>query len=402
MDSSAIKFVIRVYFETIGEFIENYGPHVSEGGMTLMLTKELKPQDMVGIEFKLKSEYPLIQGKARVVEVIPEGKGYRVRVQFLELDEKSRQVIQQAIKMRGSQALKSFSQEPPKSESTESGITELSEDLLEVPELSEEEEPISFNHTLTKDAGEPEAVELAEESPPSSPQKELLSLALDDSISKERSRARSRIFIFTGITLVFSGLLLAGAWFLWFKRPAPPQRTQRLVEPASPTTALPEPTRTAPSPHTQVGSPSPHTISPLPPTGIPQTLEARTLHQAPPPEIAPPSRTRERSMEPRPLPPARKILKIEAQENSLKISMDGGITESRIKGFLLKDPYRFVVDFKGIELLRGIKVTHPQQVMVRLRTGNHPGFARLVFDLDKPKRFQIKIKGDTVWITPEL
>lgn len=403
MNETPVKFVIRVYFETISEFIENYGPHISEGGMTLMLTRELKPQDLVGIEFKLKSEYPLIQGKARVMEVHPEGNAYRVRVQFLDLDEKSQQVIQQAIKMKGARPLSASPAPQEKGEEKEKEeVSEVSEDLLEVPEVEAEAEVEEKEETLSllEETGEESPV--VEEEEPSPSRRELLTHAFEDSLSEKRQRSLRRIAAYTGITLLLLALLGGGLWFLLQRRP----QTVALEKPHTP--PLPAPV-TQPAPFTHPEGAREGLGQQPGVTGGTAAPAPLTAHAPPPP--APPSPSRDEpkktaSLKEKPQParkvmaPAKTIKGFEVEGERVGIILDGEVHPPQVKGFTMKNPDRYVVDLKGVELKRGIRAPRTGGIIAGIRHGNHPGYARVVLDLKASRKFRVEIEGDRVWIVP--
>jgi len=95
-----VRTVVRMTFQSIGEFMQSYAENISEGGMRLATREAMNEGDMVGLEFRLKSDYPLIEGSAEVKWCRAQGEHYLIGVQFEDLDERSRRVISEAVQMK--------------------------------------------------------------------------------------------------------------------------------------------------------------------------------------------------------------------------------------------------------------------------------------------------------------
>lgn len=96
----AVRTIVRMRFQSIGDFLQSYAKNISGGGMQLAVAQELAVGDVVGLEFKLKTNYPLIEGTAEVKWCRPYGEHYLVGVSFLDLDERSQKVIAEAVQLR--------------------------------------------------------------------------------------------------------------------------------------------------------------------------------------------------------------------------------------------------------------------------------------------------------------
>lgn len=96
----AVRTIVRMRFQSIGDFLQSYAKDISGGGMQLAVAQELAAGDVVGLEFKLKSNYPLIEGTAEVKWCRPHGEHFMVGVAFLDLDERSRKVIEEAVQIK--------------------------------------------------------------------------------------------------------------------------------------------------------------------------------------------------------------------------------------------------------------------------------------------------------------
>jgi hypothetical protein len=112
--------IVRMHFSTIGEFMQSQAENISTGGMQLTTSQPLAVGDLVGLEFRLTSNYPLIEGTATVKWCRPAGANFQVGVEFGDLDERSQRVIAEAVKHQ------------------ERDAPELTEDLLVSPDGPDE------------------------------------------------------------------------------------------------------------------------------------------------------------------------------------------------------------------------------------------------------------------------
>ncbi len=112
--------IVRMHFSTIGEFLQSQAENISTGGMQLTTSQPLAVGDLVGLEFRLTSNYPLIEGTATVKWCRPAGAVFQVGVEFGDLDERSQRVIAEAVRHQ------------------ERGTTELTDDLLVSPDGPDE------------------------------------------------------------------------------------------------------------------------------------------------------------------------------------------------------------------------------------------------------------------------
>ncbi|RMF18638.1 MAG: AMIN domain-containing protein [Candidatus Dadabacteria bacterium] len=127
-----VRTIVKMQFATIGEFLQSYAQNISEGGMQLAVAQELQEGDRVGLEFKLKSDYPLIEGTAVVRWCRPSGNHFLVGVAFEELDERSRHTISEALSLKD----KTGSAEDLPEDDAET--IDVVEDLLSPPDEIEE------------------------------------------------------------------------------------------------------------------------------------------------------------------------------------------------------------------------------------------------------------------------
>lgn len=155
-----VRTIVRMYFETIGDFMQTYARNISETGMQLAASKPLEDDALIGLEFRLKSEYPLIEGTARVRWCRPHGQHYLVGVEFDAIDERSRKIIRDAVHMRKDEVdvseddvleadaddaleAESLTEDLLVSPEDEEGVDEIDAEALEVE--AEEDTELSFS-----------------------------------------------------------------------------------------------------------------------------------------------------------------------------------------------------------------------------------------------------------------
>lgn len=99
-----VRAVVRMHFSTIGEFLQSQAENISAGGMQIVAGRELASGDLVGLEFRMAGDQPLIEGTAEVKWCRAQGEHFRLGVEFQQLDERSRAIIQQAVEHAAAQA----------------------------------------------------------------------------------------------------------------------------------------------------------------------------------------------------------------------------------------------------------------------------------------------------------
>lgn len=90
---------VKVYVESIGDFIETYSNNLSAGGMMIRLEQAVEKGATITVEFRLKSEHFLIKTDAAVQWVRQTEQGHTAGIKFLGLDEQARNFIEEAVKL---------------------------------------------------------------------------------------------------------------------------------------------------------------------------------------------------------------------------------------------------------------------------------------------------------------
>ena len=91
-----VELSIGLQFSSVQQFLSAYAGDISESGMFIRLEgTQHKPGEVVTLHFDAGKER-IVQGTARVVRVEPGGIG----VEFVELDELSRKVIEMIVRIK--------------------------------------------------------------------------------------------------------------------------------------------------------------------------------------------------------------------------------------------------------------------------------------------------------------
>lgn len=93
------RFSINREFESIGELIDEYVVNISQGGIFIKSREPLPVGTEVDLKFTIiLDDFETIEGQGKVVRCITEGEDAGMGVQFTEMDEKSRRVIEEIAK----------------------------------------------------------------------------------------------------------------------------------------------------------------------------------------------------------------------------------------------------------------------------------------------------------------
>lgn len=454
---AAIRTIVRMQFETIGEFLQSYAQNISATGMKLAVAQELATDDLIAIEFKLKSSYPLIQSTARVKWCEAADGHFMIGVEFDDLDERSKNTIQEAIAIQQRTSGKisalegetsaydietsdllappeedsassvadfgdlSFDDEPAAA-STSDGLELESLELPEAPAVEDDVEPFDFSDDIeTSDAPAPivfdddavedlfddTSAELEEAAPNKADQLDFgtgfgaatsddgVETVVADTMPKTTTAKTSRkpLLIATGVVL----LVAAGAvvWLMSSGERQPEMQAAIAPEPElSVAVAAPTaPTQAMPSPLPEIEVNSPV------PTPVENLPEPQPVLPTPAPQPAPIERT--------PPPPpthvksqttaaARKIVKIEAGSGQVWLTMtaDGNL-DGKYKFFSLANPPRAVVDLLDVEVPSGLssQALAANPAVQSVRIGRHPDKVRFVLDLSANRGFDVELDG---------
>jgi hypothetical protein len=361
------KYSIKVYFETIGEFLETYGPRIQEGGMEILLTQRLSVGDLVKLEFRLKSEYPILEGTGIIRSVSEKGKGFLVFVAFQELDEKSRKIIEEALRLyrpkKEEEVLEVTGEEVEEvvEEGGKEEVKEVVEESFDLPELE---------GGFSEEKKEVEEILFPEETLPEERKVEE---------AKRRKVPVPLLWVLPAVVLAGVGIMV---FFFFFRSSSPPSSPSPVSSPI-PTARVEEPT----SPPLPVSPPS-SSVSPPVPVSPP----------SPPPIPSPPPRVSLKVST-----KARHLTSVEFYKGGVLLTFDGDPPSP--KTFVLSSPSRFVVDLFGIKsklpVRNGkLKVSGSSPYVEQIRIGDHGEKIRIVFDLKKEKKFSVKKEGETLYFLP--
>ncbi len=93
---ASVELRVGLQFRSVQQFLSAYAGDISESGMFIRLEGvQHEPGEVVTLQFDAGTER-IVQGTARVVRVEPAGIG----VEFVELDELSRKVIEMIVRIK--------------------------------------------------------------------------------------------------------------------------------------------------------------------------------------------------------------------------------------------------------------------------------------------------------------
>ena len=99
-----MALLVQYRFNTLEDFLAEYATNVSPGGMFIETDAPSPAGSTLHLQFSLKDGSRLIDGLARVVRVVPQGNAAGppgMGVEFLELDEESRRIIERLCAHHG-------------------------------------------------------------------------------------------------------------------------------------------------------------------------------------------------------------------------------------------------------------------------------------------------------------
>ena len=103
----ALDLLIQYRFESYEAFLGDRSLDISVGGIFICTEAPREEGTLVYLQFRLKEGAPLVEGLGRVVRVNPPGVPGRVAgmgIEFVNLDDESRQTIEDIVAHRLSQA----------------------------------------------------------------------------------------------------------------------------------------------------------------------------------------------------------------------------------------------------------------------------------------------------------
>lgn len=93
------RFSINREFESIGELIDEYVVNISQGGIFIKSREPLPVGTEVDLKFTIiLDDFETIEGQGKVVRSITDGAEAGMGVEFTEMNEKSRRVIDEIAK----------------------------------------------------------------------------------------------------------------------------------------------------------------------------------------------------------------------------------------------------------------------------------------------------------------
>lgn len=101
---TSLALLVQFRFNTLEDFLAEYATNLSPGGMFIETDAPSPVGTTLHLQFSLKDGSRLIDGHARVVRVVPHGNERGpagMGVEFLELDEETRRVIERLCAHHG-------------------------------------------------------------------------------------------------------------------------------------------------------------------------------------------------------------------------------------------------------------------------------------------------------------
>jgi molecular chaperone DnaK len=97
-----LDLLIQYRFESFDAFMSEYAADVSVGGM-FVRTRDPRPiGTMIYLQFTLKDGIRLIEALGKVVRVVSGGDEPGMGIEFVNLDEDSREMVEAIVRERGS------------------------------------------------------------------------------------------------------------------------------------------------------------------------------------------------------------------------------------------------------------------------------------------------------------
>ncbi len=416
--SSTLPF-LKVYFETLDEFVEAYSQHISKGGMFIKTPVQLKGGQKIKVELKLKNNQSLIRGIAEVIwEKVEGGKTTGVGIKFIQLTPESLKFleqIQKKLKEKEEEILSAEEvlEEPEEIIEEPEVVEEKVREVLKEPSLPEsqvvEPEDVSKESGLKKDASGEEIAEPQEEflAPPEeviekvpggseskTPSKKDVEKVVTDVVEPTTKIEISSGKMLKNIIVVVVILAVAGVagYFVFLS----PQKSEKVEIAAKgkvisgggkkiPGGVLPEEVIT--------GNETAHTVTSTSPSTPSRGISERGEKEA--------AVTKARHS---PLPPvtsgrlAKKIIDIKVLSDRSEIILDGSITRRKIRTVALnrdrKNYPRIVVRIRIPQKKLSKWVVHGKGRLRRIRLGLHPPEVWLVYDFNtgrRPPHYRVKV-----------
>lgn len=96
------RYSINREFESIGELIDEYVVNISQGGVFIRSREPLPVGTEVDLKFTIiLDDFETIEGQGRVVRTVDEGEDAGMGVEFTEMGENSRKVIEEVARRAG-------------------------------------------------------------------------------------------------------------------------------------------------------------------------------------------------------------------------------------------------------------------------------------------------------------
>jgi uncharacterized protein (TIGR02266 family) len=96
------RYSINREFESIGELIDEYVVNISQGGVFIRSREPLPVGTEVDLKFTIiLDDFETIEGQGRVVRTVDDGDDAGMGVEFTEMNESSREVIEEVARRAG-------------------------------------------------------------------------------------------------------------------------------------------------------------------------------------------------------------------------------------------------------------------------------------------------------------
>ena len=100
-ERAPLNMLVQFKVGDMDEFMSEYGVNISLGGMFIRTTQPREMGSMVYLQFRLKDGSKLIEGLGKVVHVNPpDHAAPGMGIEFVNLDDKSRDLIQEIVSER--------------------------------------------------------------------------------------------------------------------------------------------------------------------------------------------------------------------------------------------------------------------------------------------------------------
>ena len=95
---AVVELQVSLRFPSVQQFLSAYAGDISETGMFVRTTEQHQIGELVALRFEAGKER-IVQGTARVVRIV-EGSDAGIGVEFVELDDVSRKLIEMIVRIK--------------------------------------------------------------------------------------------------------------------------------------------------------------------------------------------------------------------------------------------------------------------------------------------------------------